>query len=222
VAGLGLPVSRDQAAALARYLKLVASWNTRLRLTAARSAESAGEVLILRTLGVLPHVPREGALVDLGSGGGVPGVPIAVLRPHLRVLLTEAARKKAGFLEIVVRDLRLSNVEVVNMRAEALGRAPEHRELYDVVTAQALAPLRVLVEYALPLLRPGGLAVFPKGQNAMEEVTAASSALRLIGGRAEVHGPPSPHVSPVILVRKVATTPSEYPRRPGVPSRRPL
>jgi 16S rRNA (guanine527-N7)-methyltransferase len=215
-------VSRDQAAVLARYLALVASWNTRVRLTAARTAESAGEVLILRALGVLLHLPLEGTLVDLGSGGGVPGVPIAVLRPRLRVLLTEAARKKAGFLEIVIRDLRLSNVEVVNTRAEALGRAPEHRERYDAVTARALAPLRVLVEYALPLLRPGGLAVFPKGQGAAAEVAGASHALRLIGGQAEVHPAPSPYVSPVILVRKLATTPPEYPRRPGVPSRRPL
>jgi 16S rRNA (guanine527-N7)-methyltransferase len=222
VAEVGLGVSDEQCALLERYLALVSSWNDRLRLTTASSPQEAAEVLILRTLAVLPYLPPTGSIVDLGSGAGVPGVTIAALRPGLRIVLVEASRRKAGFLGVVVRELRLSNTEVVNARAEVLGRDPGHREAYDAVVARALAPLPVLVEYALPLLRLGGLAVFPKGAAASDEVISASDALRILGGASEVRPAPSPRTSPVILVRKIAPTPAAFPRRPGVPERRPL
>ncbi len=221
-AALGLALSRDQAARLEQYLALVAAWNARLRLTAARTAEEVVEVLVLPTLAVLPYLPAGGRAADLGSGAGVPGVPVAVMRPALRVVLVEASRKKAGFLEVALRELRLENAEVANARAEALGRDPEHRGRYDAVLARAVAPLRVLAEYALPLLRVGGVAVLPKGARAAAEVAAAARALRVLGGEAEVRPAPSPHAPPVVLVRKAAPTPDAYPRRPGTPERRPL
>jgi len=221
-AALGLTFPPGQLALLERHLALVAAWSGRLRLTAARAGAQAAEILVLRDLSVLRHLPETGMFADLGSGAGVPGIPIAVTHPRARVLLVEASRKRAGFLQIVLRDLALANAEVLNARAEALGRLPEHRGRYDAVTARAVAPLRVLVEYALPLLRLGGVALFPKGESAAAEVAAAAGALRLLGGAAEVRPAPSAAVSSVIVVRKVAPTPAEYPRRPGTPSRRPL
>lgn len=221
-AALGLALSCDQAARLEQYLSLVAAWNARLGLTAARTAQEVAEVLILRTLAVLPYLPGGGRVADLGSGAGVPGVPVAVMRPALRVVLVEASRRKAGFLGVALRELRLENAEVANARAEALGRDPEHRGRYDAVLARALAPLRVLAEYALPLLKVGGVAVLPKGARAAAEVAAAARALRVLGGEAEVRPALSPHTSPVVLVRKTAPTPDAYPRRPGIPERRPL
>ena len=105
------------------------------------------------------------------------------------MILVDASRKKAGFLEIAVRELALSNVEVVCARAEALGRAPAHRDGYDVVTARALADLRVLAEYALPLLRLGGVGIFPKGRAALGELAAAARALDLLGGTGDAASP---------------------------------
>ena len=222
-AGSGSAISGAQDLLLQRYLALVTQWSTRLRLTGVRTPAERARVLIQETLAVLPCLPIRGMLIDLGSGAGVPGIPLAVVRPEVHVVLVEASRSKAGFLQVAVRELALENAEVVHGRAEALGHDPRHRERYDVVTARALAPLRVLVEYALPLLTIGGVGVFPKGRAAAEEVSAASRALRLLGGEADVRMVASDHEqSPVIVVRKVAPTPSEYPRRPGVPSRRPL
>ncbi len=221
-ADIGLTLSPRQIALLERHLSLIAAWSGRLRLTGARTQREAAEVLVLRGLPLLHYVPDEGAIVDLGSGAGVPGVAVAVTRPRARVVLVEASRKKAGFLELVVRDLALSNVEVLHERAETLGRTPEHREQYDAVTARGVAPLRVLVEYALPLLRIGGVAVFLKGEGATDEIAAASNALGVLGGEAELHPEPSSRMSPVVVVRKVAPTSPEYPRRPGSPDRRPL
>ncbi len=222
-AALGLTLLPDQLVLLERHLALIAAWSGRLRLTGARTPQQVVEVLALRTLPVLCYLPETGVIADLGSGAGVPGIAVAVTRPHARVVLVEASRGKAGFLEIVIRDLALANAEVLNVRAETLGRSPEHRERYDAVTARAVAPLRVLVEYALPLLRIGGVGVFPKGDSAVDEAAAAAAAVRLLGGAIEVRRAPSPAVSTtVVVIRKVAPTPPAYPRRPGVPSRRPL
>ena len=218
---IGLTLWAPQQALLDRYLVLVDEWRSHLRIMGARSAETAAG-LMTGALCAVPFVPESGRLADLGSGGGLPGIPIAVLRPSLRVALVEATRKKAAFLDIVTRELGLANVEVLSVRAEDLGRDPANRARYDAVTARALAPVRVLVEYALPLLRLGGVAVLPKGRGAVDEVRAAARALGLLGGEAAVHAPSAAFCSPIVVVRKTAPTPDRYPRRPGIPQHRPL
>ncbi|HLW48053.1 MAG TPA: 16S rRNA (guanine(527)-N(7))-methyltransferase RsmG [bacterium] len=220
-AGLGLSLSQTQHDLLDRYLALVEEWRPRLRLTGVARDETAA-VLVAGALCVLRFLPESGHLVDLGSGAGVPGIPVAVVRPGLRVLLAEATQKKAAFLGIAVRSLGLSSVAVAAARAEDLGRDLAHRARYDAVTARALAPVRVLVEYALPLLRVGGVAVLPKGRGAEGEVRAAARALDLLGGAAVVQAPPAGFCSPIVVVRKIASTPDDYPRRAGAPARRPL
>ena len=220
-AELGLTISPAQHALLERYLAVIDEWRPRVQLTGADSAAAAA-ALVAGAFCLLPFMPPAGRLVDLGSGAGVAGVPLAVLRPGLHVVLADAARKKAAFLEIVARDLSLGNVDVVQMRAEALGRDPAHRDRYDIVTARALAPVRVLAEYALPLLRAGGTAVLPKGRGAAREIGDAARALTELGGEAVVRPARSRWCSPTVLLEKVAPTPARYPRRPGVPSRRPL
>jgi 16S rRNA (guanine527-N7)-methyltransferase len=212
---LGVGLSRAQYALLERYVGLVLSWRTRINLTGVETEEEAARVLVLNALASVPHLPDRGTIVDLGSGAGTPGVPIAVARPEVRVLLVEASRKKAAFLGVVLRELGLANADVIHARAEALGRATAHRERYDAAIARAVASLPVLAELALPLIKVGGVAVFPKGSEVQQEVRAAEAALRLLGGAAEIRGS-------TVVVRKVAPTPSAYPRRAGVPARRPL
>ena len=204
-----------------RYLTLIREWRARVNLTGV-DVRASPAALVAGALCALPFLPGAGRLVDLGSGAGVPGIPIAILRPGLRVLLADAARRKTAFLELAVRELALANADVAQARAEDLGRAPAHREAYDAVTAQALAPLRVLAEYALPLVRLGGVAVLPKGAAAEDELRDAARALSILGAEAELYPARAAVCTPIVVLRKVAPVPPEYPRRAGVPARHPL
>ncbi len=218
----GFGVTADHLDRLSQYVEMVAAWSDRLRLTGARSREDVARVLVARGFDVLPLVPHAGLLADLGSGAGVPGLLVALRYPDTHVTLVEAARRKAGFLEVAVRELALENVDIVAARAELLGRSPAHRERYDAVTARAVADLRVLVEYALPLLRAGGVALFPKGAAGARQLEAAQPALCRLGGVAELRPSSISPGATIILVRKTAPTPPDYPRRPGVAERHPI
>lgn len=212
----GVDLSPPQQAALAHYVRLVLSWRDRLNLTGLTTEDDAARVLADEALDCLPYLPERGVIVDVGSGSGTPGVPIAVARPGVRVVLLEASRKKAGFLEVAVRELGLRNADVLCVRAESLGRSPAHRERYDAATARAVAPLPVVAELVLPLVKVGGVVVLPSGRVASEALSGAAGALRLLGGAGEVGA------HDMIVLRKVGATPQAYPRRPGVPARRPL
>jgi 16S rRNA (guanine527-N7)-methyltransferase len=221
-ASVGITLSPQQSDILARYIELVLKWRTRANLTGVRTQEEAARVLVLDALGCLAALPGRGSIVDLGSGAGTPGIPIAVARPDVRLALVEASRKKAGFLEVVLRELELANVEVLQTRAETLGRSPAHRGRHDAVTARALASIPVLAEYALPLLRIGGVAVFLKGSGAAVRAQRAAGAVTILGGEVLAEDPATLTPRHLVVLRKVAPTPDRYPRRPGVPARRPL
>ena len=182
---------------------------------------------LLDALAALPLVDEvaPSRALDLGSGGGVPGIVLAIARPATSWSLVEAARKKADVLAGFVEKLQLSNVDVHAERAETLGRDAAHRATHDLVTARACASLPVLAEYALPLLRPHGILVAWKGRLDPDELRAGRAASLLLGG-----GEPEERPTGVaalgdhrfVVVRKVEATPERYPRRPGEPGRRPL
>src|SRR5581483_3795610 len=157
---------------------------------------------------------------------GFPGLPLAIARPDSTFVLLEATAKKARFLRAAAAELELGNVRVLEGRAEELGHAPDERAAYDLVLARAVAPLAVLAELGLPFLATGGRLAAWKGPEAGREVAEAAGAIALLGGRrlatlpAPLAEPLSGHV--LVLVEKVAETPPAYPRRPGLPAKRPL
>ncbi|HEX7196185.1 MAG TPA: RsmG family class I SAM-dependent methyltransferase, partial [Candidatus Limnocylindria bacterium] len=162
--------------------------------------------------------------IDLGSGGGVPGVVLALARPQVSWTLVDSVRKKADALRAFATELALTNVTVVAERAELLGRDPSHRGGHDLVAARACAALPVLAEYALPLVRLGGTVVAWKGPISAEELGAGDAAARMLGGRLEVRpsGIESLGEHRFAVLTKKAATPDRYPRRAGEPARRPL
>jgi 16S rRNA (guanine527-N7)-methyltransferase len=163
-------------------------------------------------------------LVDVGSGGGLPGLALKLARPELQLTLIEVNRRKAAFLTHATAVLGLKDVEVVANRAEEAGRDPRMRDTFDVATARALAPMPVLAELCLPFVRPGGRLLAMKAA-ADAELEAAGPALKALNAKpAEVVPAPSAarSLGRVFVVRKLGPTPDAYPRRPGVPARKPL
>lgn len=233
-AHLGVDLDERAIERFERYLDLVMEWNERAGLTSVTDpsdiqrrhfAESLSLLAALRAASVIPT----GAtlrIADLGSGGGFPGVPMAIAEPGLDLVLIESHGRRAEFLRTVVEALGLERARVVQARAEDAGRGPMLRATFDRVTARALAPLPVLIEYALPLLKDGGLLVAPKGSRAEEELAASAGALKALGGdvRAALDLPLPEGVPPqrVLVVRRTGRLDPQYPRRAGTPSRQPL
>lgn len=194
-------------------------------VTALKTPQAIKDELILDSLAGLDSLPAPGGrVIDIGTGGGVPGLVLAVARPDLQFTLTDSASRKTAWVQECVQALGLDNVQVRTARLELLGREPETREQYDAVTAKALATLAVLLELALPLLKVGGTLIAYKGPAFDGEVSSAKKALKLLHAqvvrRREYRlGDKSYLIAEVV---KNAATPNRYPRRDGVPQKTPL
>lgn len=228
---LGLKLTAAQVEAFRRYREMLVAWNRRFNLTAITDDAGIQVRHFLDSLSCLPVMEARGGLegrrvVDVGTGAGFPGLPLKIVRPAMRLTLVEATRKKTDFLRAVITELGLEGVEVLHARAERVGREPRHRERYDWALARAVAEMRILAEYLLPLVRVGGYALAQKGEQAPAEVQRAEQALALLGGEVERLEPVAlPGVAEeryLVVVRKVAATPDRYPRREGMPAKRPL
>jgi 16S rRNA (guanine527-N7)-methyltransferase len=185
------------------------------------SAPAAG--LIDDSLVLLDFLGDATRLVDVGSGGGLPGLALKLARPDLRVTLIDSDQGKAAFLVQAAARLGLSDVEIVGRPAEEVGRDPRHRESFDVAVARAVAPMPVLVELCLPLVRVGGRLLAQKTEK--DDLSGAARAIELLGGAPYTVVPAQSRAreaGTVVVVEKVSPTPATYPRRPGVPRRRPL
>lgn len=215
------------ADAAERFVALLLSTNARLNLTRVVEPEAVARVHLLDSVAALPKLDdlRPERVLDLGSGGGVPGIPLALARPGVRWTLVDSVGKKVDALRGFIADLDLATVDAVAARAELLGRDAAHREAYDLVTARACAALPVLAEYALPLLRVGGALLAWKGALSAGELHAGATAAAELGGgvpELEPSGVPALGDHRFVVIRKAGRTPPRYPRRPGEPSRRPL
>lgn len=222
---LGVELEEAGARGLARFAETLASRGRERGVTALEDPEAVLRELVLDSLAAAPHLPPGGLVADLGSGGGLPGLPLALARPDLRFLLVESLGRKVAWLEEQVEDLGLGDrVTVLPVRAEDLGREAGRRGCLDGVVAKALAALPVLIELALPLLRRGGRLYAYKGPSAGPEVEASQRALRELGGSMAAPIPYRVRDRERLLcvVEKTAATPDRYPRRAGVPERKPL
>ncbi len=209
---MGISVNDSKLSELAR---LISDW--------PGLVSGPAEDLIEDSLVLLDHLGDARFLVDVGSGGGLPGLPLRIARPDLAVTLIEADEAKAAFLVRACAALGLAGVEVVARRAEAVGQDGRYRERFDVAVARALAPMPVLAELCLPLVRVGGRVLAQKTDR--EDIDRAWRAIELLGGSLDAVLPApskSRRSGTVVEVSKVRPTPSEFPRRPGVPGRKPL
>lgn len=225
----GLSLMPEQMEAFELYYRELIIWNERVSLTAIANYEEVQVKHFLDSLSclqVLTSIPPQARYIDIGAGAGFPGVPLKLVHPQIKLTLLEATGKKARFLEHIVAMLGLREVDIVRGRAEEVGQQPAHRERYEVALARAVAEMSILLEYALPLLTLGGMFVAQKGMEIEDEVEAAQAAMKLLGGQMKevraVHLPGLEAPRHLVVVEKVAPTPQKYPRRAGIPAKRPL
>jgi len=241
---IGLNLNHDHLAAFELYYHELAEWNQRFNLTTIIRYEDVQIKHMLDSLTCILAFPGHAATdqvpnsvpllqrdwelccADVGSGAGFPGIPLKILYPGLRLTLIESIHKKTVFLEHLVSVLQLDKVEILAVRAEDAGQHPDRRERYDLVLARAVAGMSVLAEYCLPLLNVGGRWIAQKGEGIETELGAARQAIHTLGGQvAALKSYRLPLVNDsryLVAVDKVSRTPPQYPRRAGVPAKKPL
>lgn len=226
---LNMDLTPTQIGAFEVYARELAEWNEKFNLTAIRNpaeveikhfADSLSCLMVMR-----PPI-NGGRLIDIGTGAGFPGLPLKIMLPDLRLTLVESVGKKVTFLNHMVDVLKLKDVQVVQGRAEELGQMSAHRERYDWAVARAVAEMRTLLEYLLPLAKKGGKVLAQKGESAPVEAHTAEHAAKLLGGTLEritpVELPGIAEPRYLVVFNKVAATPQKYPRRTGLPGKEPL
>ena len=220
------PLSPEQHERLSRYLDLLFAANQTMNLTRIVDRPSAEVQHVGDALTVLRYLPPgEVRVADIGSGGGVPGIPLAIARPDARFVLLESTRKKAAFLQRTAAKLGLDNVRVLDARAEDAGRDPKLRESFDAAVARAVGTMDWLAEWCLPLLKKGGVMLAMKGPKAAEELPVAEHVIKILGGGSpDVHPADLPgarhHV--IVEIRKTGKTPWGYPRAATASGGKPL
>lgn len=228
---LQIRLTQEQLEALAFYQEALVEWNQHFNLTAITDDEGIQIRHFLDSLSCFQALETgerfsNKSVIDVGTGAGFPGLPLKILCPGMRLMLLEATAKKVSFLQHITTRLGLTDVTIEQGRAEELGQHPAHREQYDWALARAVADLSILAEYLLPLVKVGGRVLAQKGEGAPAEVQRSEWAIAQLGGRVrrlvpvELRG--LAETRHLVILDKVATTPPQYPRRPGVPNKRPL
>ena len=228
---LGLDINQHQIEQFEKLYHELVEWNQHVNLTAITDYEDVQIKHFLDSLTVVLAFKRIPELfisrvIDIGSGAGFPGIPLKIMMPEIHLTLLEAAGKKTRFLEHITHDLDLTRVEILKGRAEDFGRNPEYRERFDIALSRAVAALPSLAELALPFCTIGGCFVAQKQMDAKSEIEQARNAVMLLGGRLreiiDIALPEFTSERCLVVYDKVATTPEAYPRRPGIPMKKPL
>ncbi len=226
--GFDIDLTDKQLAQFAQYHALLLEWNGRMNLTRITEPHA---ITVRHFLDSLTCATVTGDLsgqkvIDVGTGAGFPGLPLKILYPDMQLTLADSVSKKTRFLRAVADELGLRNVTVVAERAETLGQSAEFRAQYDWVMARAVAQLRILAEYLLPLARVGGTVLAQKGGTARREIDEAENALATLGGSTPlvqaIQLPSLESAHYLVRIEKSAETPAQYPRKPGRPTKKPL
>jgi len=229
---LGLELSSTQTKQFELYYQELTEWNTRINLTSITDYEEVQIKHFFDSITVTLALAKEEmdkpdlSIIDIGTGAGFPGLPLKILLDQSRLVLLDSIAKKVAFLRHISQKLKLSNVEVVTGRAEEIARLPSYRQQFDLVVSRAVASLPTVVELALPFCRIGGKFIAQKKGEISREIDRAGKAINVLGGKLnQVRGIEFEELSDercLVIIDKICPTPEEYPRRPGMPKRRPL
>jgi 16S rRNA (guanine527-N7)-methyltransferase len=228
---LGLHLSSQKVEQFSIYYKKLVDWNQRINLTAITDYEEVQTKHFLDSLTVFLALKRPLSsanlrVIDIGTGAGLPGLPLKILLPDIKLVLLDSTAKKATFLHHMKEEIGLDDVEIIVGRAEEVAHQIKYREMFDIVLSRAVALLPTLVELTLPFCAIGGIFVAQKGKGVEQELSRAGKAIDLIGGKLrEVRRVEMEEFTDerwLVIIDKISPTLPKYPRRPGIPGKRPL
>lgn len=224
----GLNLTEDQISAFNKYYELLYEWNKKINLTAITEPKDVAIKHMVDSLSCFKAdlFKENTSLIDVGTGAGFPGLPLKIFYPSLKLTLLDSLNKRVKFLQLVVDELGLKDVEVIHARSEEAARNKIYREKFDLATARAVARLPIICEYCLPFVKDGGTFIALKGRQYEEEATQAQKAIKVLGGEISdimpVKLPEIDDKRAVIYIKKIKSTPKTYPRKAGTPERNPI
>lgn len=224
---LGYQLNELQQQQLVEFYHNLIETNKQVNLTSIVEAQEVAEKHFLDSLTCFSLIPAgTKKLIDVGTGAGFPGLVLKIYQPQLELVLLDSLQKRVDYLNNLIDLLQLENITAIHGRAEDIGRHSMHREKYDVVVSRAVANLSTLSEYCLPLVKVTGSFIAMKGPKAQQEIMAAHKAIQTLGGQltevSEFSLPLSKEERTLIKIKKVAATPAKYPRRAGMPAKKPI
>lgn len=228
VSEYGVELSEKQLQQFQRYYELLIEWNEKINLTAITEPQEVAVKHFIDSVSAWDEKRFEGAksIIDVGTGAGFPGIPLKIFQPQLKLVLLDSLNKRIKFLQTVVDELQLDNVECIHARAEEGAKNPKLRENFDIAVSRAVARLPVLAEYCIPFVKVGGTFAALKGMKFAEEAEEGKKALQILGGSEPVSVekklPGLDDKRAVIYVKKIKSTPKKYPRKAGTPDKDPL
>lgn len=223
---IGISIDEQRADTFYKYMQQLLEWNEKINLTAITEPKDIILKHFIDSITIEKYIKKNAKVVDIGTGAGFPGIPLAIIRKDVDITLMDSLNKRIKFLNEVIAKNNLSHVMAVHGRAEELAISNEYREQFDIATSRAVASLNVLLEYMLPFVRVGGYCICMKGANIEEEKENSKRALELLGGTIEKIDsfvlPNTEFGRSVVIVKKIGSTPKKYPRKAGTPAKEPL
>ena len=221
---IGVEISQKQAEQFYKYMELLLEWNEKMNLTAITEPEEVILKHFIDSLTIIPYLKEADTVLDIGTGAGFPGIPLKILEENKKFTLLDSLNKRIIFLQTVINELELKNIQAIHGRAEEF--VSKERETYDIVTSRAVARLNVLLEYMLPFVKVGGRCICMKSFEIEEELKEAKKAIEILGGEIEkideITLPNTDIKRKIVVIKKVKNTPSKYPRKAGTPAKEPI
>lgn len=222
---IDIEITKSQVEKFYIYMIQLLEWNKKINLTAIEDQDEIILKHFIDSLTIERYIKNAKSIIDIGTGAGFPGIPIAIINNNINITLLDSLNKRIKFLNNIIQKLELNNVIAIHGRAEDIAKLEEYREKFDIVTSRAVAPFNILLEYMLPFNKVNGKSISMKGSN-IEEIENSSKALNELGGKIEsiekINLPNTEVQRNIIIIEKIKKTPNKYPRKAGVPKKEPL
>ena len=223
---LGVELTQKQKEQFNAYFNLLVDYNNKVNLTAITEKNEVYIKHFLDSVVAHKEIEQNAMICDIGTGAGFPAIPLKIVRPDIKLLLVDSLEKRTKFLELLISELQLENVEIVHCRAEDIGRSEKYREKYDVCVSRGVAKLNTLSEYCVPLIKVGGKMIAYKSYNIDEELAESEKAIKEFGGKiekiSEILLPNTDILRKLVIIEKISQTPLKYPRGLNKPKLQPI